>query len=143
MFKSKISIILIVMFMTLAVAGGAVFLSWDYLTAEADSSTEPTIDEIIERSYDTEEMTTNLLNGGFVRSKYKIQMDSKGALEELVKRDFQVTNIVLTTLSGKEAKELSGPEGKSQLEEELKEQINTLMQEGTVQKVYMTEWVVQ
>ncbi|TSB46418.1 flagellar basal body-associated protein FliL [Alkalicoccobacillus porphyridii] len=143
MFKNKVAVILLVMFMTLAIAGGALFISWDYITAETDSSAEPSIDEIIERSYDTEEMTTNLLNGGFVRSKYKIQLDSKEALHELEKRDFQVTNIVLTTLSGKEAKELAGPEGKTQLEEELKEQINTLMQEGSVQKVYMTEWVVQ
>ncbi|WYP24956.1 flagellar basal body-associated protein FliL [Alkalihalobacillus sp. FSL W8-0930] len=143
MFKSKLGVVLLVMFLTLAVAGGAVFLSWDYITAGEKENAEPTIDEIIERSYDTEELTTNLLNNGFVRSKYKIQLDSKDALHELEKRDFQVTNVIITTLSGKEATDLSGPDGKLALEEELKEQINELMQEGTVQKVYMTEWVLQ
>ncbi|MDQ0206336.1 flagellar basal body-associated protein FliL [Alkalicoccobacillus murimartini] len=143
MFKSKLSVVLLVMVLTLAVAGGAVFLSWDYITAEAEADTEPTIDEIIERSYDTEELITNLLSDGVVRSKYKIQLDSKEALEELEKRDFQVTNIIITTLSGKEASELRGPDGKSELEAELQEQINELMQKGSVQRVYMTEWVLQ
>lgn len=89
MFKSKLGVVLLVMFLTLAVAGGAVFLSWDYITAGEKENAEPTIDEIIERSYDTEELTTNLLNNGFVRSKYKIQLDSKDALHELEKEIFK------------------------------------------------------
>ncbi len=107
------------------------------------ASAEPTIDEIVAQSYQTEQMTTNLLSNDFVRASFSVHVDSKEALKEIEKRDFQIENIILRTLSGKESADLAGPEGMEGLEKELKSQIDKLMQTGSVVHVYTTAWVIQ
>lgn len=103
-----------------------------------DEDKEPTIDEVLEASVDVPEITTNLASNDFIRISFKIQTDGKKAKEELEKRDFQVKNIIIHTLSEKTAEQVSGNEGQTQLENELKEEINKLMQKGKVEKVYIT-----
>lgn len=107
------------------------------MTGEGEAK-EPTIDEVLEASVDVPEITTNLASNDFIRISFKIQTDGKKAKEELEKRDFQVKNIIIHTLSEKKAEQISGSEGQTLLETELKDQINELMQEGKVEKVYIT-----
>ncbi len=110
----------------------------------ADESTEePTIDEIIKYSIDFDEMTTNLQSGGYVRLKMKVQTDSKKATEELLKRDFQVQNIVIHQIASKTASDFEGGKGLTQLEEEIQQKINEVMQDGEIVKVYTTSFLLQ
>lgn len=103
----------------------------------------PTIDEVIANSYTTDEITTNLRSNGFIKASFQIQTSNKSAAEEIAKRDFQVNNIIIRTLAGMEASELSGPEGIEQLENKIRDQVNELMQNGEVVRVYTTSWVIQ
>lgn len=110
----------------------------------ADESTEePTIDEIIKFSVDFDEMTMNLQSGGYVRLKMKVQTDSKKATEELLKRDFQVQNIVIHQIASKTASDFEGGKGLTQLEEEIQQKINEVMQDGEIVKVYTTSFLLQ
>ena len=104
---------------------------------------EPTIDEVLEASVDVKEITTNLASNDFIRISFKIQTDSKEAKEELEKRDFQVNNIIILELSGLEVEEIQGKEGQLKLEETLKTKINEILQKGKVQKVYITQFLLQ
>ncbi|WP_260471862.1 flagellar basal body-associated protein FliL [Bacillus sp. HMF5848] len=103
----------------------------------------PTIDEILEQSVDIPEITTNLLDGRFVVIQFKVQTDSKKTKEELEKRSFQVKNIIIQEVSEMTAKEFQGRAGKEDLEKLLKLRINELMSEGTVEKVYITSFILQ
>jgi flagellar protein FliL len=103
----------------------------------------PTIDEVLEASVDIPEITTNLASNDFIRLSLKIQTDSKDAKEELEKRNFQVNNIIILELSGLKAEEIQGKEGQQKLEETVKIKINEIMQEGKVQKVYITQFLLQ
>lgn len=103
----------------------------------------PTIDEIIESSIDVPEITTNLSANAFIRLSLKIQTDSVEAAEELTKRDFQVKNIVIQELSEMSPEDLEGKEGKKAFENALKLQVNELMQDGEVQQVYITSYIIQ
>lgn len=103
----------------------------------------PTIDEIIESSIDVPEITTNLSANAFIRLSLKIQTDSAEAAEELTKRDFQVKNIVIQELSEMSPEDLEGKEGKKAFENALKLQVNELMQDGEVQQVYITSYIIQ
>ena len=94
-------------------------------------------------SVDIKEITTNLASNDFIRISFKIQTDSKKAKEELQKRDFQVNNIIILELSGLEVEEIQGKEGQLKLEETLKTKINEILQEGKVQKVYITQFLLQ
>lgn len=122
---------------------GAVAIIMLLNTNNQSKSSEPTIDEVLEMSVDIKEITTNLASNDFIRISFKIQTDSKKAKEELQKRDFQVNNIIILELSGLEVEEIQGKEGQLKLEETLKTKINEILQEGKVQQVYITQFLLQ
>lgn len=107
------------------------------------SDKEPSIDQVLEASVDVPEITTNLAGNDFIRISFKIQTDGKKAKEELEKRDFQVKNIIIHTLSEKTSDQISGAAGQVQLETELREKINEIMQTGNVEQVYITGSLLQ
>lgn len=108
-----------------------------------NKNNEPSIDEVLEASVDVPQITANLADDNYIRISFKIQTDSKKAKEELEKRDFQVKNTIILTLSEKTSKELKGKKGQLNLETELKNKLNEFMQEGKVEKVYITESLLQ
>lgn len=112
-------------------------------TGDEAASNEPTIDEIIEASVEVPEITTNLASGDFIKISFTIQTDSKKAKEELEKRNFQVKNIIITELSELKSEELEGKAGKEKLQEKLKTRFNSIMQKGTIEKVYITSSILQ
>lgn len=108
-----------------------------------EEAKDPSIEEVIENSVDIPEMTTNLMSNDFIRISFKIQTDSKKAKKELAKRDFQVNNIIIEELSELKAEELQGKKGKELVETKVKDKVNSLMQEGAVEKVYITSMMIQ
>ncbi len=108
-----------------------------------DTAKDPTIDEIIETSVDVGEITTNLAGKQFIRISLKIQTDNKKAAEELAKREFQVKNIVIQELSEMTPQDLEGKVGKQVFEDSIKSNLNPLMQDGKVKKVYITSYIIQ
>lgn len=108
-------------------------------TADAGTS----IDEINKRSFETEEMTTNLKSGEFIRAQFRIQLDESKTLTELEKRDFQVKHVVLLALAEISADQLIGSEGIEELEEQIQTQLNQHLDSGRVEAVYTTTKVVQ
>ena len=104
---------------------------------------EPTIDDILEASVDVPEIMTNLSGREFIRISLKIQTTDKKAAAELSKRDFQVQNIVIQELSEMTSKEFEGKAGKQAFEDSIKSQLNPLMQEGEIEKVYIVSYIIQ
>jgi flagellar protein FliL len=134
--------IMFILLIAITLAGAVALVVVLKFTGENEAK-EPTIEEVLEVSVDVKDIVTNLANDNFIRISFKIQTDSKKAKEELEKRDFQVRNIIIQELSEKKSEELQGKEGKLKLEEDLKEKINNLMQDGRVVKVYITESLLQ
>lgn len=134
---------MVVILVSLSLVGVLTFVLVKHFTNEVSSSGQPTIDEIIAQSYETEEITTNLLSNDFIKASFRIHVDSKKALQEIEKRDFQVDHIILRVLSGEKADDLAGPEGMEAFEDKVKDLLNELMQDGSVVQVYTTSWVIQ
>ncbi|EIJ81492.1 flagellar basal body-associated protein FliL [Bacillus methanolicus PB1] len=134
--------IMFILLVAITLAGAVAVVAVLKFTGEKEQK-EPTIDEVLEMSVDVKDIVTNLASDDFIRISFKIQTDSKKAKEELEKRDFQVRNIIIQELSEKKTEELRGKEGKLKLEEDIQEKINSLMQEGKVVKVYITESLLQ
>ena len=110
---------------------------------ETEGDKEPSIDEILEASVEVPEVTTNLADEGFIKIKFTIQTDGKKGKEELEKRMFQVNNIIISELSELKAEQLQGKQGKENLQEKLETRINSILQEGTAEKVYITSAIIQ
>jgi flagellar FliL protein len=104
---------------------------------------EPSIEEVVEASVDIPEITTNLSSGNIVRLSFKIETDSKKAKEELEQREFQIRDIIISELANMTAAQLEGKEGMDKLKETVKQKANGLMQEGKVNKVYTTSYILQ
>nr|WP_221301812.1 flagellar basal body-associated protein FliL [Texcoconibacillus texcoconensis] len=114
-----------------------------FFQASPSDDGEPTIDEILDVSLETEEITTNLATNEILRARFMIQLDSDDARDELEKRDFQMENIIISELSDMRGSEIRGSEGVKNLEDRLRDEISKILQEGQVVDVYMHERVVQ
>lgn len=140
--KNKLVMIMMMLLVAIALAGTvALVIVLKYTNQEPGN--EPTIKQVLDVSVDIPEITTNLANDGYVRITFKIQTDSKKAKKELENRMFQVNNIIILELSDKTTETIKGKEGQRKFEEELKEKINEIMQEGKVEKVYITQFILQ
>lgn len=139
--NNKLLTIMLIMLVTITLIGVIVVVLLTQL--DKGESKGPSIDEIVESSVDIPEITTNLADGSFVRLSLKIQGSEKKAGEELLKRDFQVKNIVIQELSEMESEALEGKQGKVTFQNAIKSQINELMQNGEVTQVYITSYVLQ
>lgn len=129
--------------MSVVIIALAVGLYYFFIKGTEAAGGKPTADEIVENSVEIPEITTNLLNGDYIRISFTIQTDGKKAKEELEKRNFQVENVIIKKLSGLEAKDLEGTEGKVKLENDLKESLSESMEEGKIIQVYITSTIIQ
>lgn len=142
MFRNKLLNAMMIILLVITLLGVVALVTVDKLYAD-ETAEGPTIDEIIKHSVDFEEVTTNLKSGGYIRLKMKVQTDSKKATSELLKRDFQVQNIVIHEIANKSASDFDGENGLTQLEEDIQKKINEVMQDGEILKVYTTSFLLQ
>lgn len=143
--KNKLLTIILITLVTITLVGIIILaVVWNFNKAEDKEKNEaPSIEEIIEASVDVPEITTNLADKKFIRISLKIQTANPKAAEELEKREFQVKNIALYELSEIKAEDFEGKAGKQAFEESLKSLLNPLMQNGEVEKVYITSYIIQ
>lgn len=144
MFKKNkmLTIMLIVLAAITLIGVVALFIVMNF-TGDSKEASGPSIDEILEQSVETEEITTNLMSNDFIRIKFKITTDSVKAKEELEKRNFQAHNIIIQELSSMKAEDFKGKDNLQELESMLKMRLNEIMQEGTIDKVYITSFILQ
>ncbi|WOV86113.1 flagellar basal body-associated protein FliL [Sporosarcina oncorhynchi] len=142
--KSKaltIALIVLVVISLLSIIGLVLKLQLSNNSGPSEPK-EPTIDEIVEASVDVPEITTNLSGKQYIKISLKIQTSNKKSAEELRKRDFQINNIVIQELSEMTAEDFDGKSGKRAFEEAIKAQLNPLMQQGEIEKVYIVSYII-
>lgn len=121
-----------------AVVALVVVLNVNGKSEEGDSQT---IDDIVEYSYESPEITTDLEDGTFVRIQFQIVTDGKKAKEEIAKRDFQLKNILIKELATKSEEDFKA--GLSELEQTVMTKLNELMTEGKITEVYTINKILQ
>ena len=139
--NNKLLTIMLIMLVTITLIGVIVVVLLTQLDKGEAKGT--TIDELVESKVDIPEITTNLADGSFVRLTLTLQASDKEAGEELLKRDYQVKDILIQELSEMEEEGLKGKQGKVAFQNTIKSQINELMQTGEVTQVYFTSYVLQ
>jgi flagellar FliL protein len=139
--KGKRKLILILVPVILLLAGGAWFFI--HKSSGAAKPKELSADEIAALVVQTEPITTNLKSGGFIQFSFQMQTDNTKAKDELTKRDFQVRNIAIQSMSSVTQDQIQNPKGMAALEDQMKNQINKLMTDGKVVQIYTTNKVIQ
>ena len=121
----------------------AVILGVFFFISHKDSSasSEQSIDDMNEFSYETPEITTDLKDGRFVRIQFLIITDGKKAKKEIEKRDFQIENILIKEIS--QMNEDDFTTGLNNVESSLLENLNEVMTDGEIVDVYTIKKILQ
>lgn len=134
-------IILLIILIVIGALGAAAYFVLGGKSEKSEA--KKSIDEIVASSVDVEEITTNLKSDNIIRLAIKLETDSDKSKEELEKRDFQVKDAVISLLADTNADQIEGDKGKETFKKELKDKINSYLQEGKVEKVYITSFNLQ
>lgn len=128
---------------SLIILAVAIILGVYFFVGKDDTAAneEQSIDDMNEFSYETDEITTDLKDGKFVRIKFQIIADSRKAAKELEKRDFQIENILIKEISLMNEEDFTS--GLTEVEEKLQENINEVMIDGEITDVYTIKKILQ
>ncbi|GEL06664.1 flagellar basal body-associated protein FliL [Salisediminibacterium halotolerans] len=143
MFNNRLVNIMLIVLIALTLIGAVALVLYTQFFDEGTADGEPTIDEVIERSVETDEITTNLQSNQVIRSQFVIELNDKGARNELEKRDFQVEDIIINELSELGSSDVDGQKGREEMKRSVMNEMNQLLQEGYVEEIYINQWVVQ
>ncbi len=130
------------MLVGISLIGATGYYGFKQFSPKTEAS-EPTAEELDKLLVETNEMSTNLADQSYVKIQFKIQANNKDGKHELEKRLFQVNNLIIYEISSKKTEELSGQKGLISLENKLKTEINKIMQDGKVVRVYTTQKIIQ
>ncbi|SER55392.1 flagellar basal body-associated protein FliL [Salisediminibacterium halotolerans] len=143
MFNNRLVNIMLIVLIALTLIGAVALVLYTQFFDEGTADREPTIDEVIERSVETDEITTNLQSNQVIRSQFVIELNDTGARNELEKRDFQVEDIIINELSELGSSDVDGQKGREEMKRSVMNEMNQLLQEGYVEEIYINQWVVQ
>lgn len=158
--KSKVRILIMVMLILLPAGGGAVFAYSQYgplaqwITGTLDAqakSTEKENDqgaEPIEYGlfYELGNLIVNPRNTNgqrYLIVSIGFESKSNKVLEELKAKEVVVRDTTLKLLGFLSVDELADIDNRSQIKEDLRQAVNALVQEGVVDRVYFTQYVLQ
>lgn len=131
------------MLIILIVIAGLGTAAYFVVSGNSVKDKKPTIDEVVAATVSVDDITTNLKSDSIIRIGIKLETDSAKAKEELEKRDFQVKDNIISILADTSAGEIEGDKGREAFKQSLKEKVNSYLQEGKVQKVYITSFNLQ
>jgi flagellar protein FliL len=139
----KKSILIIGIITIIGVAG---FFTWNYLQTKPDekeTKKQETIENLLEKSVETETITTNLADVGLAKMKFKIITNSKKNAEELTKLSFLTESTIIKYFNGVTKQEMTGTGAIETIENKLKDDLNKALGHEYVTKVYIVEHMVQ
>ena len=93
-----------------------------------------------------EEFIVNIISGDtahYVKTSLSVELSSPEAKAEVEQRMPQMRDAIILLISSKTYEELQDLQGKKQLKAELVTRINSFLQNGKVESIYFTNFVVQ
>ena len=141
--KSKKLLIVALLLIVLLGAGGA-GAYFKFIKASGSKPEEQKEAESVICEMDT--FMVNLADPGgkrFLKTTIKLKVGSPEVLEECKSRNFELRDMLLLILSGRETQEIATVEDKLALKKRLMENLNRTLRKGQVLDVYFTEFLVQ
>ena len=141
--RSKKPLIVALLFIVLLGAGGA-GAYFKFIKASGSKPEEQKEAESVICEMDT--FMVNLADPGgkrFLKATMKLKVSSPEALEECKSRNFELRDMLLILLSGRETQEVATVQDKLDLKKQLIETLNRALRRGQVMDVYFTEFLIQ
>jgi flagellar FliL protein len=102
--------------------------------------------EVIGPMVDIEPFIVNILDQDgtrYLKAAITLEMADAEAVEAVTRRMPQLRDAILLLIGNKSFNELSDLQGKLQLRSELLDRLNRILSNGSVRKIYFTDFVVQ
>ncbi len=131
---------MVVIMLTIIIIGLAAVIIYFKLD---NDSTKESVDDIVASSWETKEITTNTNDDQYIKIQFQFRLDNKKAKKEIEKRDFQVYDMIIDGLSSMKAEEFSQKEQLTKLENNLKSDVNAVLNDGEVIEIYTIEKIIQ
>lgn len=155
--KSKTKLIIIIaaaLVILLLAGGGALFFFLSKEDPEEQKKEQqmevpvPVVEQKVEIGpmIDIENFVVNIIGSDtnhYVKASLTLELSNEPAKEEVTKRMPQIRDSILLLVSNKTYEELQDLQGKKQLKAELMSKINGILQRGSVNAIFFTEFVVQ
>lgn len=142
--KSSSKMLIIIAVAVLLVGGGGFFAYTKFFKGDANAHAKAAAPEPVLQEVET--FLVNLSDPGgkrYLKLTMKAKLSDKEVQAEFAGRNFEIRDTVIMLLSSKEFPEISKPEDKATLKQELVFALNRLLRKGQVQDVYFTEFLVQ
>lgn len=139
------TIIILVIITVIGISG---YFVWQYLTApektEVKSKQEPVkIEELVEMSVDTDQITANFADGKYINVQFKLITKSKTDAEEIKKMSFKTTDAIIKTINQIKMTDAVGPKGFTLIEKSVKENLNKALGKDSITHVYLIDKLIQ
>ncbi len=131
--------VLVTLLIIITIAGAGIL--YVVLTKEDNTGKAKTLDEMVEFSYTTEEMRTDLKDDHYVLIQFRFMMNSKAGKEEIEKREFQVKNEFIKQSVKLTVNDFQ--DNLEKLESEIQTVMNQKMTDGVIDEVLIISKVVQ
>ena len=142
--SSPIKLIIIIVVALVVLGGGGFFGYTMFMKKDSSHAEAPVIAQPV-----FQEMETFLVNlsdpGGkrYLKATMKLKLTAPQTQLEFGSRMFEMRDAILTILSSKEVEDISRPEDKANLKQELMTQLNRVLKQGQILDVYFTEFLIQ
>lgn len=140
MVKNRLVFSMVVIMLTMIIIGLAAVILHFNMTHGANKQS---INDVVASSWETKEITANTMDDQFIRIQFQIQLDNKKAKKEIEKRDFQVYDIIYNMMTDMKAEEFLAEDSLVQFERTLINEINSILENGEVVKIYTVEKIIQ
>lgn len=156
--KKKLIILIAVVVLLLAAGGAAYFLLVvkphkieEQRKHEEESKAAALIKPVPEETkigpmVEIKEFVVNIIGedaAHYVKASLSLELDKETTLDEVNKRMPQIRDAILLLIGNKTFEELQDIQGKNQVKAELKSKINSFLKTGSVNNIYLTDFVVQ
>jgi len=147
-FKNKLLNISLIILISLAILGVATYFLYLYIFPSNEeevvaTTSEPSIDEILPLTVQVPKMTTNLGDSSIIAIEMTLQTDSEEAKLEAEKRMDQIKDRVILYLVNLTSDSFSSEEKINNFKVDLMVRINSILQEGKVVNINITQLYVQ
>ncbi len=151
--KKMMLIIIIISVFFMGIMGAGFYVLWNKVAPpdpEVQLDPEQTEEENDEgKIRPVHTLTTFVVNladrGGsrYLRTTLDLELTDEAAVEEVKQRLPQIRNAVLMIIPSKTSKDIKTTEGKTAMRDEIMEQLNSFLKNGSVTNIYFTEFVIQ
>lgn len=142
--KSK-KLLIILPLLVLLLGGGGAGAYFKFVRTTPNEGTE---EKKHEQSaiYEIDTFMVNLADEGgkrFLKATVKLKVSSADVAQECKVRNFEIRDLILTLLTGKESGEIFRAEDKLALKKQIMEAVNRVLRKGQALDVYFTEFLIQ